>query len=69
MINRGFSFSAIPFIQERRFGMTLSEQIRMSQTPGSVKEMTRRAIKFLEELGEYCDDLKSEFFRLYGEAV
>lgn len=44
----------------------IAEQIRMNQ---DTKEMTRRAIKILESLGENADDLRAEFQVTYGEEV
>lgn len=44
----------------------IAEQIRMNQ---DTKEMTRRAIKLLESLGENADDLRAEFQATYGEKV
>lgn len=44
--------------------MSIAEQIRQTQ---DTKEMTRRAIKILESLGENADDLKMEFLEMYGE--
>ena len=44
----------------------IAEQIRMNQ---DTKEMTRRAIKILESLGENADDLRAEFQAIYGEEV
>lgn len=44
----------------------IAEQIRMNQ---DTKEMTRRAIKILESLGENADDLRAEFQATYGEEV
>ena len=44
--------------------MTIAEQVRLIQDK---KEMTRRAIKILENAGENVDDLRKEFFEVYGE--
>lgn len=46
--------------------MTIAEKVRAAQ---DTKEMTRRAIKILENLGENVNDLKEEFFSEYGEQV
>lgn len=46
--------------------MSIAEQIVQKQ---DTKEMTRRAIKILENLGGKVDDLKAEFFEAYGEEV
>lgn len=46
--------------------MTIAEQVRARQDK---QEMTRKAIKLLESLGENAEDLKQEFFQQYGEAV
>lgn len=46
--------------------MTIAEQIRQAQDK---KEMTRRAIKILENAGENTDDLRMEFLEVYGEEV
>lgn len=46
--------------------MSIAEQIRQEQ---DTKEMTRRAIKILESIGENVDDLKMEFLEAYGEEV
>jgi len=48
------------------FNMSIAEQIRQEQ---DTKEMTRRAIKILESIGENVDDLKMEFLEAYGEEV
>lgn len=44
--------------------MSIAEQIRQTQ---DTKEMTRRAIKILENAGENADDLRMEFLKAYGE--
>lgn len=46
--------------------MTIAEQVRQSQNE---KEMVRKAIKILENLGENADDLRMEFLETYGENV
>ena len=46
--------------------MTIAEQIKQSQ---DIKEMTRKAIKILENLGENTEHLKQEFFETYGEQI
>lgn len=46
--------------------MTIAEQVRQAQNE---KEMTRKAIKILENLGENADDLRMEFLETYGEEV
>lgn len=46
--------------------MKIAEQIKQNQ---NTKEMTRKAIKMLENLGENVDDLKTEFFQTYGEII
>lgn len=44
--------------------MTVAEQVRANQDG---KEMTRRAIKLLEALGEDVAEFKAEFSRVYEE--
>lgn len=51
---------------QRGMNMSIAEQVRQSQ---NTKDMTRRAIQVLEAAGENADDLKAEFFALYGESV
>lgn len=46
--------------------MTIAEQVRQSQNE---KEMVRKAIKILENLGENAGDLRIEFLETYGEEV
>ena len=46
--------------------MTISERIIEMQ---DVKEMTRRAIKMLDALGQDVSDLKNEFLDKYKEPV
>ena len=46
--------------------MTVAEEIRANQDG---KEMTRRAIKLLEALGEDVAEFKAEFSRVYGEEL
>jgi hypothetical protein len=46
--------------------MTVAEQVRAQQDG---KEMTRRAIKLLEALGEDVAEFKAEFSRVYGEEL
>ena len=46
--------------------MTISEQIRNNQ---DTKEMTRRAIKLLECLGEDVTEFKEAFLKNYGEEL
>ena len=46
--------------------MTVAEQVRKNQ---NIKEMTRRAIKMLEFLGEDVTELKNEFSAIYGEEL
>ena len=44
--------------------MNIAEQVKRLQDK---KEMTRRAIMILENAGENTDDLRMEFFEVYGE--
>ena len=48
------------------FKMNIAERIKQEQ---DTKEMTRRAIKILENLGQNVEDLKAEFLQTYGEKV
>lgn len=44
----------------------IAEEITKAQ---DTKEMTRKAIKILENLGGKVDDLKEEFLKAYNEEV
>lgn len=44
--------------------MSIAEYVRQSQ---DIMDMTRRAIHILESAGENADDLRAEFFAVYGE--
>ena len=46
--------------------MTIAEQIRNNQ---DTKEMTRKAIKLLECLGEDVAEFKEKFLKIYGEGI
>lgn len=46
--------------------MSIAEQVRSAQ---NVKEMTRKAIKFLIACGQDASDLVEEFSMKYGEPV
>lgn len=46
--------------------MKVAEQIRNAQDQ---KEMTRRAVKMLEALGEDVTWFKEEFLKMYGEEL
>ena len=62
------SIEPLNSIDERKgeLTMTIAEQVRQSQDE---KEMTRKAIRILENLGENADDLRMEFLETYGEEV
>ena len=51
---------------QRGMNMSIAEKVRQSQ---DAKDMTRRAIQILEAAGQNADDLKAEFFAIYGENV
>ena len=44
--------------------MSIADRVRQSQ---DIMDMTRRAIHILESAGENADDLRAEFFAVYGE--
>lgn len=46
--------------------MSIAEEIRAKQDG---KDMTKRAIKLLEVLGEDVTEFKAEFAKLYGEEI